>query len=394
MIRIILLVLLLLGVGYYFIDKDKTIPQIEYTFDEYISFKTQENIIKIVDNNTIAEVKLFVKTKSTENNYVEVYSKRVGKKEFEVNINETKLKKIIAKNEKQLQLKIKVIGSGIKDEPYEYVKNIKIDNKKPEITINSKTLKMIQEGDLIEIRLKIEDEKVDLQTLKIENYKSEKIQLKNGEIVIYIPATKKFIEDKKVKISVKDKAKNEVVKETFFLTSKKKKENIESEVSSTIKEIEKTNKEIDEIIEKLSDVKYGSNTVLLDLVKKNIVKGKIKETIKYGTTFSYENTKEKINGTYYRTEPSVNIHSVYDGKVIFVGDSSYIKNLVILKHNNNLFSIYGNLNEVKVKVGDIVKMDEIIGVTQEEQILYTKRFYVSIKYLGNYISPDFMNIGN
>ncbi|HBF12530.1 MAG TPA: hypothetical protein DDW49_03940 [Deltaproteobacteria bacterium] len=49
------------------------------------------------------------------------------------------------------------------------------------------------------------------------------------------------------------------------------------------------------------------------------------------------------------------------GKVIYIGRMHGYGNLVILKHENNFFSAYAHLNEIKTKQANEVKQGQVIG---------------------------------
>jgi murein DD-endopeptidase MepM/ murein hydrolase activator NlpD len=63
-----------------------------------------------------------------------------------------------------------------------------------------------------------------------------------------------------------------------------------------------------------------------------------------------------------KTKPNALIRAILPGKVIYVGNEGD-KKIIFIKHNNNLFSIYGNLSKISplIKKGSYVKKGEIIA---------------------------------
>ena len=78
------------------------------------------------------------------------------------------------------------------------------------------------------------------------------------------------------------------------------------------------------------------------------------------------------------------IYSAYDGEVAFVG--SQIKrfgNLIILKHNNSWVTAYSNLGKYNVKVGDIIKKQQVIAYTPDNK----NYFHFQLRHNRNPVNP-------
>jgi len=63
-----------------------------------------------------------------------------------------------------------------------------------------------------------------------------------------------------------------------------------------------------------------------------------------------------------KTKPNALVKSILSGKVIYVGENNG-KKIIFIKHNNNLFSIYANLNQISplIKKGSYVRKGQIIA---------------------------------
>lgn len=69
------------------------------------------------------------------------------------------------------------------------------------------------------------------------------------------------------------------------------------------------------------------------------------------------------------------IRVVNNGEVVFIGTFSIFGNTVIVKHKDNLYTIYGMLNKILVKVGDKVEKGCVIGSpSMREPGVYSVKF--------------------
>ena len=78
------------------------------------------------------------------------------------------------------------------------------------------------------------------------------------------------------------------------------------------------------------------------------------------------------------------IYSAYDGEVAFVG--SQIKkfgNLIIVKHNNSWVTAYSNLGKYNVKIGDLIKKQQIIAFTPDDK----NYFHFQLRHNRNPVNP-------
>ncbi|MFN4245632.1 MAG: LysM peptidoglycan-binding domain-containing protein [Brevinematia bacterium] len=75
------------------------------------------------------------------------------------------------------------------------------------------------------------------------------------------------------------------------------------------------------------------------------------------------------------------IKSVMDGKVIFIGAFSIFGKTIIIKHSDNLYSIYGMVDKETVKIGDNVKRNETIGKPTKDPS--TGRYIIKFSFIIN-----------
>ena len=84
----------------------------------------------------------------------------------------------------------------------------------------------------------------------------------------------------------------------------------------------------------------------------------------YGTNVTVFNDNKEtyraldtMYGIYSASKP----HAVADGVVVYVGEHALTGKLLVIDHGNGIRSWYCNLKEISVDVGDMVKMNDVIG---------------------------------
>lgn len=103
--------------------------------------------------------------------------------------------------------------------------------------------------------------------------------------------------------------------------------------------------------------------------KKNIVTSSIFSwPIKGAITSSYGLRSDPITGVKdfhtgldIRGAMNTSVKAPYDGTVAFTGWSNIYGNFILIKHENNIVTMYGHLNKINVKKGENVKQGNIIG---------------------------------
>lgn len=98
------------------------------------------------------------------------------------------------------------------------------------------------------------------------------------------------------------------------------------------------------------------------------------------------NTPVFRNGIYIKTGDD-SVQSVYSGKVVFADWFKGYGNLVIVNHGEGYHTLYGNLSETFLKVGDIIKVKDIIGKVGESGILNAPSLYFEVRYKGKPLDP-------
>ncbi|HEX5607986.1 MAG TPA: M23 family metallopeptidase, partial [Candidatus Binatia bacterium] len=75
------------------------------------------------------------------------------------------------------------------------------------------------------------------------------------------------------------------------------------------------------------------------------------------------------------------------GTVAFVGDLGIYGNTVIIDHGLGLFTLYGHLSSIDVKVGDQVKQRQLIGKTGETGLAAGDHLHFGVYLHGLAVLP-------
>lgn len=96
-------------------------------------------------------------------------------------------------------------------------------------------------------------------------------------------------------------------------------------------------------------------------VIKNYYDYKADETSQQNALIYHENTYMQNSGVAYGGKDNFDIVSILDGEVIEVKNDKLLGNIVQIKHNDKIISVYQSLSEVNVKKGDTIKQGQVIG---------------------------------
>ncbi|MGD0870332.1 MAG: M23 family metallopeptidase [Bryobacteraceae bacterium] len=81
------------------------------------------------------------------------------------------------------------------------------------------------------------------------------------------------------------------------------------------------------------------------------------------------------------------VHAANDGRVVWAGDMGIYGNCVVLDHGYSLQSIYGHMREIDVKVGDMVRKDQKMGIAGETGLAGGVHVHFSMQIDGVQINP-------
>ena len=104
----------------------------------------------------------------------------------------------------------------------------------------------------------------------------------------------------------------------------------------------------------------------------------------------YENTYMQNSGVDYISNSVFDVVSILDGEVISVEKDSILGNIVKIKHEKDLISIYQGIDEVSVSKGDNILQGQILGVSSTSKINpeYSSTLHFEVYYKGEIIDPE------
>lgn len=112
---------------------------------------------------------------------------------------------------------------------------------------------------------------------------------------------------------------------------------------------------------------------------------KQKEAIIY-----YENIYMQNSGVDYKCESTFDVVAILDGTVESVKEDDILGNIVQIKHNNDIISVYQSLSEVSVKENDKVLAGQMIGKSGESNINKDigNHLHSELYYKGQIVNPE------
>ena len=96
------------------------------------------------------------------------------------------------------------------------------------------------------------------------------------------------------------------------------------------------------------------------------------------------------SGVDYISNSVFDVVSILDGEVISVEKDNTLGNIVKVKHEKDLISIYQGIDEVSVSKGDSVTQGQILGVSSTSKINpeYNSSLHFEVYYKGEIIDPE------
>lgn len=93
------------------------------------------------------------------------------------------------------------------------------------------------------------------------------------------------------------------------------------------------------------------------------------------------------NGIYIRAEEDSPVRAVYDGEVIFADWIEGYGKVVILRHGEGYYTVYGGLSEITVKKADVVGRGDLLGRVGESGVLNEPALYFEVRFRGKPLNP-------
>lgn len=93
------------------------------------------------------------------------------------------------------------------------------------------------------------------------------------------------------------------------------------------------------------------------------------------------------NGIDIQVPGGTEIHSIYTGRVIYIGNLKGYGNIIILDHGDKYYSLYAHASEFFKEVGNIVKKGEALGLIEVPGSLRAEWLYFEIRHRGKPENP-------
>jgi len=102
----------------------------------------------------------------------------------------------------------------------------------------------------------------------------------------------------------------------------------------------------------------------------------------------YQNTYMQNSGVLYSSDESFEILASVDGTVKEVKEDEILGTVVTIEYNTTISTVYYSLSDVKVKAGDIVKANDIIGTSGSNKLENVKQNCLLFEVYKNGILID------
>lgn len=152
------------------------------------------------------------------------------------------------------------------------------------------------------------------------------------------------------------------------------------------------------------DTKF-ENVVPVVETQTTIIKPYLSEDVKVGKYFYdfeadeerqqnsiifYENTYMQNSGVDYVSDTVFDVVAVLDGEVISVETDPTLGNIVKLKHDKNLITVYQGVDNIDLKESSTVNQGTIIGTSGTSKINtnYTTSLHFEVYYNGELMDPE------
>ena len=111
-------------------------------------------------------------------------------------------------------------------------------------------------------------------------------------------------------------------------------------------------------------------------------------TEKFGFFSEEELATVKNNGVFIDSSEDQAILSVFDGKLIDTGEIKGLGKYAIIDHGDNYYSLYGNIKNLLISIGNAVKKGEKIAVTGSKYLDKQSGLYFELRHYSKVLNPQ------
>ena len=99
------------------------------------------------------------------------------------------------------------------------------------------------------------------------------------------------------------------------------------------------------------------------------------------------NTLNFRSGIEIQTERGEPIQAVYEGKILYADWFKGYGNMIIIDHGDNYYTVYGHIEEVFKKAGDVVEAGEVMATAGDTGSIDGPKLYFEIRHHGKPLDP-------
>lgn len=100
------------------------------------------------------------------------------------------------------------------------------------------------------------------------------------------------------------------------------------------------------------------------------------------------NLSLSTKGLFFSSAVGKEISSVFDGTVIFASKTKGDRNVVVIAHDDQYYSVYGDLSEIKVHRGQEIRQKDLIGLTGTNSFGLGEGLYFEIRHFSEPQDPS------
>lgn len=138
------------------------------------------------------------------------------------------------------------------------------------------------------------------------------------------------------------------------------------------------------------------NTIIKPYLSENVTVGKYfydfeaDEERQQNSIIFYENTYMQNSGVDYVSDETFDIVSVLDGEVMSIETDATLGNIVKIKHDKNIITVYQGIDNIEIEEGTKINQGTIIGTSGTSKINtnYTTSLHFEVYYNGELIDPE------
>lgn len=107
----------------------------------------------------------------------------------------------------------------------------------------------------------------------------------------------------------------------------------------------------------------------------------------YGIKSAEDSVIVNHSGIFVSSTTSRRIKALFNAEVVYSGAIDGLGNVVILDHGDNYYSVYGNLNDVNVKIKQIVRTGQVIAQSNYSPLFEENGLYFEIRHYSQSLNP-------